>query len=34
MEEVRSTKKSVVEEYGVNRNTISKWIAKQKKKNR
>ena len=32
VEEGRSTKKSVVEEYGVKRNTISTWIAKQKKK--
>ena len=30
MEEGRSTKKSVTEEYGVKRNTISTWIAKKK----
>ena len=32
MEEGRSTKKSVAEEYGVKRNTISTWIAKKKKR--
>ena len=30
MEEGKSKKKSVAEEYGVKKNTISTWIAKRK----